>query len=92
MDSENKITIDIEHTPNNFALNIGSKYHRKHLEFEHTIQAELGKGDKATKYVYEAFSKDRSAGLHLTTPKRTFAIDSVFSAPEKVRIETKLIR
>ena len=83
---ENKIILDIEHSANVFALNIGSNYHRKNMNFEHKIEAELGKGDKATKYVYNAFNKEQAAGLHLITPKRTFAIDSVFSTPDKVTI------
>jgi hypothetical protein len=86
MNIENKIAFDIEHTTNTFVLNIGSKYHRKNLQFEHKIEAELGKGGK-TKYVYEAFAKDRAAGLHLSTPKRTLAIDALYSAPEQGKNE-----
>ncbi|XP_059491190.1 apolipophorins [Neocloeon triangulifer] len=84
---ENKVSFDFEHTPNPFALNINSKLHRKGLAFEHRIEAELGKAEKSTKYVYEALLKDRSLGLHLITPKRTIAIDGVFSTPEKAKSE-----
>ncbi|XP_065351536.1 apolipophorins [Cloeon dipterum] len=87
LEIENKINIDFEHSANVFALNLGSKLLRKGLEFEHKIEAVLGKADKATKYEYEAFIKERSTGFHLTTPKRTIAIDGIFSTPGKGKSE-----